>query len=338
MKDGPARPDTVRLQAVVKGFWESAALMSAVELDVFTAIDGGSDKILTLAESVGIEPVNAERLLVALTAMQLLHREGDRFSNAEDVDRFLVRGKPGYVGPWMLFGKPRWDAWGHLTEHLQRPVAEMRLLGMYDDSFTVERARSYHEATYAIGMGAARRFHRQVDLSGRRRIMDLGGGSGCYCIVAAKNYPDISAVVLDLEPVVVVTGEYIERNGVADQVVAQACDFTADALPEDADVAIMASNLPQYERDVIAGVVRRVYDALLPGGEFHLLGEMLDTDGGGPLAPALWGLSEAVNGSMGLAHSVADCLGYLEDAGFVEVAAHEFIPQTLTRVTGRKPV
>ncbi len=338
MKDGPARPDTVRLQAVVKGFWESAALMSAVELDVFTAIDGGSDSILTLAESVGIEPVNAERLLVALTAMQLLHREGDRFTNAEDVDRFLVRGKPGYVGPWMLFGKPRWDAWGHLTEHLRRPAGEMRLLGMYDDSFTVERARSYHEATYAIGMGAARRFHRQVDLSGRRRIMDLGGGSGCYCIVAARNYPDISAVVLDLEPVVIVTGEYIERNGVADQVVAKACDFTADALPEDADVAIMASNLPQYERDVIAGVVRRVYDALLPGGEFHLLGEMLDDDGCGPLAPALWGLSEAVNGSMGLAHSVTDCLGYLEDAGFVAVAAHEFIPQTLTRVTGRKPV
>jgi hypothetical protein len=166
--------------------------------------------------------------------------------------------------------------------------------------------------------------------------MDLGGGSGCYCIVAARNYPGISAVVLDLAPVVTVTREYIERNGVAQQVSARKCDFTTDALPEDADVAIMASNLPQYERDVVAGVVRRVYDALLPGGEFHLLGEMLDADGCGPLAPALWGLSEAVNGSAGLAHSVTDCVGYLEAAGFAEVSAHEFIPQTLTRVTGQK--
>jgi hypothetical protein len=84
------------------------------------------------------------RLLVALTAMRLLHRQGNKFSNAADVDRFLVSSKPGYVGPWMLFGKPRWEAWGHLTEHLRRPATAMHLLGMYDDSFTVARARSYH--------------------------------------------------------------------------------------------------------------------------------------------------------------------------------------------------
>ena len=67
---------------------------------------------------------------------------------------------------------------------------------MYDDTFTVERAREYHQATYSIGMGAARRFHRQVDLSGRSKIMDLGGGSGCYCIVAATAGPGIKAEVL----------------------------------------------------------------------------------------------------------------------------------------------
>jgi len=329
--------DTVRLQRISKAFWESAALMSAVELDVFTAIAGGADTIPTLAAAVGIEPLNAERLLVVLTAMDLLSRSDERFANAADVDRFLVRGRPGYAGPWMLFGKPRWDGWGRLTEHLRLPSDQRRVLGMYDASFTVERARAYHEATYSIGMGAARRFHRQVSLAGRRRIMDLGGGSGCYCIVAAERYPDITAVVLDLPPVVVVTREYLQTNGVADRVAAEACDFTRDPLPPDADVAIMASNLPQYDRPIIASVVRRVYDALLPGGEFHLIGEMLDADGRGPLAPALWGLSEAVNDSTGLAHSVTECIGYLEAAGFHAVAAHEFIPETLTRVTGVKP-
>ena len=75
---------------------------------------------------------------------------------------------------------------------------------------------------------------------------------------------------------------------------------------------------------------------MLPGGEFHLIGEMLDADRAGPLGPALWGLSEAVNDSTGLAHSVTECVGYLEAAGFSAVEAHEFIPETLTRVTGRK--
>jgi SAM-dependent methyltransferase len=330
------RPDTVRLQRIMKGFWESAALMSAVELGVFTAISSGADSIEALAAAVAIEEVNAERLLTALVAMGLLERNDDRFGNAADVERFLVEGEPAYAGPWMLFGKPRWQEWGQLTKHLRAKREAQRVLGMYDQSFTVERAREYHEATYSVGMGAARRFHRQVDLAGRRRIMDLGGGSGCYCIVAAQRYPELTAVVLDLPPVIEITREFLAANEVQDRVSARACDFTADPLPADADVAIMASNLPQYSRDIIAGVVAKVHRALLPGGEFHLLGEMLDADRRGPLAPALWGLSEAVSRSTGLAHSVSECVGYLEDAGFVAVQAHEFIPETLTRVSGRK--
>ena len=330
------RPDTVRLQRISKAFWESAALMSAVELGAFTAIATGSNTIAAAARVMNIEPVNAERLLTALTAMELLCREGDQFTNAPDVERFLVEGGATYAGPWMLFGKPRWDAWGKLSEHLRLSASDQRVLGMYDETFTVERAREYHEATYSIGMGAARRFHKQVKLNGRRKIMDLGGGSGCYSIVAAGRYPDIRAEVLDLPAVVVVTREYIEANGVADSVTANACDFTRDPLPADADVAIMASNLPQYNRDIIADVVQRAHDALLPGGEFHLIGEMIDADGSGPLAPALWGLSEAVNRSTGLAHSVTDCTGYFEAAGFTDISVNEFIPETLTRVTGYK--
>ena len=208
---------------------------------------------------------------------------------------------------------------------------------MYDDTFTTQRAREYHAATYSIGMGAARLFHRQVDLSARRKIMDIGGGSGCYCIVGAQQHPNLKGEVLDLEPVVPVTREFIAQNDVQANVIATVCDFTRDPLPTDADVAIMASNLPQYSRAIIAEVIARIHAALLPGGEFHLLGEMINSDGVGPLAPALWGLSEAVNQSTGLAHSIADCTGYLSDAGFVDVTATEFVPETLTRVSGIKP-
>jgi len=157
MSTGGNTVDTVRLQRISKAFWESAALMSAVELDVFSAIAGGADTIEGAAAAAGIDVLNAERLLVVLAAMTLIARDGDRFSNAPDVDRFLVRGRPGYAGPWMLFGKPRWDSWGQLTAHLRQPAAARRVLGMYDDTFTVDRARAYHEATYSIGMGAARR-------------------------------------------------------------------------------------------------------------------------------------------------------------------------------------
>ena len=49
------------------------------------------------------------------------------------------------------------------------------------------------------------------------------------------------------------------------------------------------------------------------------------------------GLSEALANSAGVAHSMSDCVGYLEEAGFASVAAQEFIPDVLVRVTGNKP-
>ena len=94
------RVDTVRLQNIVQGFGRSAALMSAVELGIFTAIDDGTNTTETVAAAVDIHPVNAERLLIMLTAMELVYRLDDgTYANADDVDRFLVEGKKSYAGP-----------------------------------------------------------------------------------------------------------------------------------------------------------------------------------------------------------------------------------------------
>jgi hypothetical protein len=77
--------------------------------------------------------------------------------------------------------------------------------------------------------------------------------------------------------------------------------------------------------------------ALEPGGEMHLIGEMLDAARSGPPDPALWRLAEALWGSTGRAHSVTECRGYFERAGFRDVVAHEFVPGVLTRMTDTRP-
>jgi SAM-dependent methyltransferase len=328
------RLDTTRLQKMAQAYWESAALMAAVELEVFTAVAHGHDTIPAVATAIGISQRNAERLLTALTAMTLLSREGERFANAADVQRFLVKDGERYAGPWILFTKPRWTAFGELSERLRR--REENTLGQYTE-FTVDDARRYHAATYSIGMGAARLFSRSVDLAGRRLMLDLGGGSGAYSIVATKTFPGLKAIVLDLPPVAVVAKEYIAANDAADRVSALAGDFTTSDFPRGVDVAVMASNLPQYEPALIRLVVGKAFAALVPGGEMHLIGETLHDDRRGPLSAALWGLNEAVQGSTGVAHTEGEVLGYLRDAGFTDVAVHPFVPGVLSRVTGRKP-
>src|SRR5215831_904095 len=103
-----ARLDTTRLQRMATAYWESAALMAAVELDVFTAIERGHNTIPALAKATGMTDRNAERLLTALTALTLLERGGEPFANAPDVQRFLVKDGERYAGRWILFTKPRW--------------------------------------------------------------------------------------------------------------------------------------------------------------------------------------------------------------------------------------
>lgn len=327
--------DTTRLQRLSRAYMESAAFIAAVELKLFTAVAGGDDTEARLAERLGLSALNAERLVTACVALRLLERDGDRLHNAPDVDRYLVEGRAGYAGPWMLFTRPDWNEWGRLAEHLRRrePPA---VLGKYVD-FTVEDARRYHEATSSIGLGAGRRFVRQVDLAGRKKLLDLGGGSGAYCIAACREHPALTAVVLDLPPVAEVAREFIAAHGLADRITAVGGDFTRDPFPAGADVIVMASNLPQYSRAIIQQVIAKAFAVLAAGGEMHLVGEMLDAARSGPVDPALWGLNEALAGSTGLAHSVTECRGYFERAGFTGVTAHEFVPGVLTRVTGHKP-
>lgn len=329
------KPDTVRLQTMSRAFIESAALFSAIDLGLFTSISHGNNTVASFATEAGISELNSERLMVMAASSGLIMWVDDHYENADDVQRYLVEGEKGYAGAWLTFTRPGWKGWGELTRKLQNPEPPT-VIGSYE-SMTVDDARTYHEATSSIGFGAGRRFVKQVDLSRRRKLMDLGGGSGAYSIVAAQNHPQLSAVVFDLPPVVEVTKGFIKDNGVEDRVSTRGGDFTIDSFPEDCDVAIMASNLPQYNREIISLVIKKAFDALLPGGEMHLIGEMLDDDHSGPLDAAIWGLFEVMSNSTGLAHTRADCVSYFERAGFTDIQVDEFIPNILVRVSGTKP-
>ena len=330
------RSNTVRLQRLARAYRESAALLAAVELGLFTKLNGGANTEVTLSAALGISALNAERLIIACLGLGLIDRDGERLRNAPDVDRFLVEGKSTYAGAWMFFTHPDWAEWGRLAEHLRNPEPA-RLDNDTVKGITVEEARRYHQATYSIGRGAGRLFLRHVNLSKRHFILDIGGGSGAYCIEACQKHDHLTATVLDLPPVIAVACEFIKNHGLSDRIKALEADFNHDPFPTGADVAIMASNLPMYGRDAVAAVVRKAYASLVPGGEMHLIGEALDESRAGPADPAVWGLAQALNNSTGLAHSVPECVGYLEAAGFRDVSTNDFVPGVLKRISGVRP-
>src|SRR5258707_924452 len=152
---------------------------------------------------------------------------------------FLRRRRPS-LSPRAMIGQPKRNPMAEKppldTTRLQNISQAYWLraptenpLGAYE-RFPVDDARRYHAATYSLGMGAARLFSRSVDLSGRQKMLDLGGGSGASSIVATKTFPGLKAIVLDLPPVTVVAQEYITANDAGDRPTTLPGEFTRTPL------------------------------------------------------------------------------------------------------------
>jgi len=328
------RVDTTRLQEMARAYTASAVLYTALDVGLFTHVNAGCTTEEALAEATDLRAVDVDRLVSCALSLSLLEWKGDELCNAPDVDAYLVQGKERYAGPWMMFTRPDVSGWFQMTEKMRAPNSTK--LGMYDE-LTVDSARKYHQATSSIGFGAARRFVRSVDLSNRKHLLDLGGGSGAYSITCVEQFEGLRATVLDLPPVVIATQEYIHDAGVEDRVKTVGSDFTQGEFPSPVDVVVMASNLPIYNGEVIGGVVARAFRALESGGEMHLIGEMLDDDRRGPVDAAMWGMNELVCGSEGRAHTRSECQGYFLSAGFIDVEVTDFVAGTLVRCVGKKP-
>ena len=80
------------------GFWATKALLSAVEMEVFTQLAGGSANFERVRERLGLHPRAARDFLDALVALGFLRREDGQYSNTAETDLFLDKGKPTYVG------------------------------------------------------------------------------------------------------------------------------------------------------------------------------------------------------------------------------------------------
>jgi SAM-dependent methyltransferase len=327
--------NTIRLQNLSYAHKQSGTFRAAIELELFTAISRGASGIADIQNELGLTALNTERLVVACSGLELLEKEGEVYRNAPDVERFLVKGKPTYIGPWLLFNGFDFERWKDLAA-LLKSQAPPKVLGM-NESLSDDEVRRYHEATYSVGLGAGMLFARDVDLSRRSLLLDLGGGSGAYCIAAVQRYPHLKAVVLDFMPVCRIAREFIAQWKMEDKISTHAADFTNDPFPPGADCMVMASNLPQYNEILLTKIIQKAYQSLEPGGEFHLVGETLSDDKMGPLGPSLWGIHEVLFGSQGRSHSEQEVKAYLSAAGFIEVMVHPFIPGSLTRISARKP-
>jgi 3-hydroxy-5-methyl-1-naphthoate 3-O-methyltransferase len=155
--------------------------------------------------------------------------------------------------------------------------------------------------------------------------MDIGGGSGVYAIQVVKEYPNMSATVLDLKPVCKVAGEYIEMFDLKHRIQTNALDFFNEDLPKDCDVAFLSHIIHDYSKDKGRSLFEKIYNALpnrdnVDGGGAIIISEwLLNDEKTGPVPSALMSLNMMVETSGGRNFSFAEISEMLTEVGFKNI-------------------
>jgi predicted O-methyltransferase YrrM len=322
-------PDAIMGRA--RAFMESRVLLSALELDLFTAVARGA----TAGEAAaarGTDPPATGRLLNALVTMGLLAKRDEVFSPAPAAARFLVRGAEDDSVDALLHQSSLWRTWSGLTEAVRtgHPPPRQEMAGRGDE-WTVAFIAAMHK-------GAAQRaplLVRAVGVQGVGRLLDVGGGSGAYSIAFAQASPTLSAVILDLPSVLPIAEGHVAAAGLAGRVTTRAGDLRADDLGSGFDLVLLSSIChmlgPAENRDLF----RRAAAALAPGGRLVVSDFLLAGDRAAPRQAALFSINMLVGTASGDCYTEAEYAAWMREAGFSEVTRRD-LPGPASLVIGRK--
>ncbi|MHC4239333.1 MAG: methyltransferase, partial [Planctomycetota bacterium] len=188
---------------------------------------------------------------------------------------------------------------------------EQTVLEPKDRSKKHDEHRSFIMGMHNIAVtGRARMFTDAVNLSGRRRLFDVGGGPGTYSITACRLYPELTAVVFDMPEAAAIAGEVIAIEGLQDRVSVQEGDWDTDGFGENNDVVLL-SNVLHGPASKARMKLRKAHDSLVSGGLIVIQEFLLNNEKIGPLIPALFNIMVG-------AYSEGELLSLLEEEGFVE--------------------
>lgn len=315
-----------QLQTVLdlaSGFWRARVLFGAVELDLFTQLAKGAATKEEIQDSVDLHPSVAPDFLDSLVSLGLLHREGDRYSNAAATDRYLDKAKDAYVGGILSFmSYALYPAWGRLTGLLRSgsPQAGEDDFGeWYKD---LDQARGFMNAMDSASAPVREALVRRFDWSAYQTFTDLGGARGNLAGHLVKAHPHLQGITFDMPAIKPLFDERIAELGVTDKVTFQEGDFRTDPLPH-TDVLIFGHVLHDWDVQTRVLLVKRAFDALRPGGALLIYEQLLDDDRLGPTRSLLMSLNMRLVRNGGSGYTAAESRIWLREAGFTEVSVED---------------
>jgi (2Fe-2S) ferredoxin/ubiquinone/menaquinone biosynthesis C-methylase UbiE len=294
----------------IRGFQESRAILTALELDLFTAIQGGATAAQAAA-AAGTEARATEMLLDALASLELVRKEGAVFHNAPVAARFLAAGSPDSARMAMLHTARLWHRWSGLTECVRTGTAT-------PDERGAEGTEAFIAAMHNNARQRAAQL-AQATAAGANRMLDVGGGSGAYAIALAQANPQLHAEVFDQPAVLAIAERHIREAGLEARISTRVGDLRTDEFGGGYDLVLLSAICHMLGVEENRDLLARVYRALVKGGRVAIQDFLLRADKTGPRAGALFSLNMLVNTRGGASYSEEEYTAWLREAGFGEV-------------------
>ncbi len=332
-----ALPNPALLMRLALAYRSSMVLFAATDLDVFTPLSDGPMSAAELAKACGSQVEPTRMLLDACTAEGLLTRVGDRFENTPLVDAYLVKGRPAYIAHGLKFAEDLYPAWGRLVDMVKtgRPtIPHDTMLG--EDK---EKTRAFVYAMHERGRGMSAVLPHGADFSGRRRLLDVGGGPGTYSIALVRQTPGLTSTVLDLPGVLEVTREIVSDNGCADRIDLLPGNYLTSSFGTGYDAALLSGMMHRETAENCRLLLRKTFEAMEPGGMAVVSDVFFENDEkNSPPFSTYFALNMMLMAEHGSAHAKTEMAAWMADAGFVRVEIRELPPPNPhSLVVGFKP-
>ncbi|MBM4301451.1 MAG: methyltransferase domain-containing protein [Deltaproteobacteria bacterium] len=314
-----------QIMSMARGFQVAKMLMVAVDLGLFDFLAEPKSAGQT-ASWLKADPRATGIFLNGLAALGLVDKSGDNYKNRELASRYLVRDSENYRGAIIKHMEHTWErGWEDLKETVRvghpRQAEPEKWLDARPERDAAE-VRAFIWGMHAIARDLAPQVAAKLDLSGVRRLLDLGGGPATYAINFAQANPELKVTVFDLPMPIEIAKENIAKNGLTDRVGTLAGNFLKDDIGADYDFIWVSQILHSHDEGQCRLIIAKAVAALAPGGALAIQDFYLNADGASPTGAAMFGVHMLAVTPRGRAYTFGEVAEWMQAAG---LAAPEFI-------------
>ena len=248
------------------------AIFVASRLRIPDLLAGAARTAEELAAATGAQPAALHRLLRALTGLEVVTVEGDRFA-LTSLGRSLCAGPHSAAESAIFLGSPAvWSAWGALGDAVLDGQAAFRhahgtglfgYLSAHPDEMAAFQALMSAQSRLQIPAVLA-----AYDFKPARTIVDVGGGQGALLAALLAANPAARGVLFDRPDVVAGSGPVLARVAPRYEVVPG--DFF-HAVPARADTYVLKLVLHDWDDARAARILGNIRDAIIPRGRLVII-------------------------------------------------------------------